>query len=419
MSIYAYVGLPGSGKSYNSVENVIVPALREGRRVVTNIPLNRDAISHLPDIGSGGELVNFPVTEVAQDPELIRKYVEAGDVFVLDEVWRLWPQGLKSNEVPEAFKSLLAEHRHMLDAQGRSVHICLVTQDLGLIAPFARKLVEQTFVHTKMGHMGAEGRFRVDIYQASMTGVVGSEKNRIRQIFGTYKKEVWELYQSHTMAKSPVGGAVQERAIDRRGNVLKKPFFTVFLPLMVVGACVAAWRLKTEGDRLMHPKPEVKPVRSVAHPGFEDSEHRPERGFLASAMPESRPVYKVLGFIEVPGDPARSKALLLSPSGVKVARSMSHCRFLDGDYFECEVDGVWYGSVGESLGAHEEKAVPVSLPAGTQFNAPISGIGVAAQSVASAAPDSSVDAVNEDLPRKPGEVAVLSGNRGGAGLRAR
>jgi zona occludens toxin len=37
MAIKVYVGLMGSGKSYEVVSNVIVPALGRGRRVISNI----------------------------------------------------------------------------------------------------------------------------------------------------------------------------------------------------------------------------------------------------------------------------------------------------------------------------------------------------------------------------------------------
>ncbi|ENT7525242.1 TPA: zonular occludens toxin domain-containing protein, partial [Escherichia coli] len=45
MAISAYVGVPGSGKTYEVVCNVIIPAVSSGRRVVTNIyGLNADKI---------------------------------------------------------------------------------------------------------------------------------------------------------------------------------------------------------------------------------------------------------------------------------------------------------------------------------------------------------------------------------------
>ena len=54
MSITAYTGLPGSGKTYGVVQHVIVPALQAGRRVVTNIPMRADVVASR---GWPGELV--------------------------------------------------------------------------------------------------------------------------------------------------------------------------------------------------------------------------------------------------------------------------------------------------------------------------------------------------------------------------
>ena len=45
MPINAYTGLMGSGKSYECVSSVIVPAIKNGRRVVTNVDgIDSDAI---------------------------------------------------------------------------------------------------------------------------------------------------------------------------------------------------------------------------------------------------------------------------------------------------------------------------------------------------------------------------------------
>jgi zona occludens toxin len=38
--IYGLSGRPGSGKSYEAVVTHIIPALKDGRKVITNIPLN-------------------------------------------------------------------------------------------------------------------------------------------------------------------------------------------------------------------------------------------------------------------------------------------------------------------------------------------------------------------------------------------
>lgn len=414
MSIYAYVGLPGSGKSYNVVENVILEALRAGRRVVTNLPVYRDVI--LAASGVSGELVDFPLDRVAQDPELMMSYVKHGDVLVLDELWKLWPQGMKTVDVPDVYKTLLAEHRHMVDAQGRSIHIVFSVQNLAMIAVFARDLVEQTYIHSKMGELGMDGRFRVDIYAGSVKGFRGSDKMFIRSTYGEYSADVWKFYRSHTKAVG-VGGTVSgEKSVDRRGNKFKRPFFVYAMPLALIGGVFAVWHLKKEGDRMMA-KPVAKEVPSAIHPGFVDSVHVPaSSGFLgAVARPvEARTRFRVVGYIEVPGSPERSKALLVGDGGQKVVRSMTHCRFVDRDFFECEVDGEWYGSVGSSLVAHELAAVPATLPKNFSASVPLAGGGVAATSVASAAPASvTVDSsAVHHLPALQAHPAVIGSNVG-------
>jgi zona occludens toxin len=386
VSIYAYVGRPGSGKSYNLVANVILPALRDGRRLVTNVPLYRDVI--MAAEGVTGQLVDFPIMEIEQDPELIMKYVRGGDVLVIDEVWKLWPNGQKTADIPNVYKTLLAEHRHMTDDQGRSIHICLAVQDLGSVAVFARRLVEQTYIHSKMTDLNMDGRYRVDIYAGAVTGFMGSDKLFIRSVYGEYSQEVWKFYQSHT--KSSVGGGVHgEKAIDRRGNRFRRPFFALMVPLALVGVVFVGLRLKHRSDEIMHPvRKEVPHVET--HPGFVAAPDKPANlpvfGPLSRA---GRPGagYRVVGYIEVPGDPARSKALLVSDTGQKITRTMTHCRFIDGDYFECNIDGQWYGSAGRSLAEDDTRPVPVAVPRGAPANMPISESPADAEaSVASAAP---------------------------------
>ena len=130
MTTYAYVGLPGSGKSYSVVENQILPALKQGRRVVTNIPLHVHKIRALPGL-EDAQIVEFPLDAVKAEPHRMNEFVTPGSLFVLDEAMRLWPAGEKVNKVPDEFKFLLSEHRHQVDAKGNATQIVIVIQDLG------------------------------------------------------------------------------------------------------------------------------------------------------------------------------------------------------------------------------------------------------------------------------------------------
>lgn len=229
MSVFAVVGLPGSGKTYSVVEHQVFPALRAHRTVVTNVPLKWDLVrAEYP----GCDLRQVNIETWVAEPERVAEDCPAGAVIVLDEVWRLWPAGARADKIPEAFRSFLAEHRHRVDASGDSQQIVLVTQDLKQIAAFARQQVEQTFRCVKLTSVGLSKRFRVDIFQGPAEGPNPPVSARLRQMFGRYDKRVFGFYVSHTMSEAGQEGA-NESAIDRRGNVLMRPL-VLLSPLVIV-----------------------------------------------------------------------------------------------------------------------------------------------------------------------------------------
>lgn len=234
MSIVAYTGLPRHGKSYSAVEQVVLPAVQKGRIVVTNLAVKKDVI--LRDYPRA-DIRDFPIAAVQADPSSIVDLVPNGAVCVLDEVWRLWPAGKKVDQIPEAFKSFLAEHGHRVDVAGNSQHIVLVTQDLAQIAAFARQLVEQTFLTVKLTSVGFSKKFRTDVYLGHPTGLTPPQQQRIRQIFGSYRPQVYQYYTSHTMSEAGEGTAANEGAMDRRGNALMRPL-VMLSPLIIVGLVV-------------------------------------------------------------------------------------------------------------------------------------------------------------------------------------
>lgn len=230
MTISAYTGLPGHGKSYGVIENVVVPACKDKRVVFTNIPVNADLFLDRFGIAP----VYFEIDDIQKNPNWFTEVFQAGALFVVDECWRLWPAGISSNKLLDSHKAFFAEHRHMVGDDGRSTEIVLVTQDLAQIASFMRSLVESTFRVTKLSKVGASKGYRVDIFSGAVTGSNPPESRREREIFGKFKKDVYQLYKSHT--KSSVGAGDESRA-DGRFNVLKgfkvKAFFVVMALLFL------------------------------------------------------------------------------------------------------------------------------------------------------------------------------------------
>lgn len=210
MSITAYTGLPGAGKSYGVVQHVILPSLEAGRVVVTNIPLNLEAIKkRIPTF----KLVQLEKKCPAQD------WLDSpsGAVIVIDEAWNWWPAGVTADQIPVPQKTFYAEHRHKVGTDGKSTEIVLVTQDLSQICAFVRALVEETFRCVKLTSVGSTNRFRVDCYTGAVTGQTPPKASLMRQMFGKYQADIYACYQSHTQSKTGLAG-MEEKA-DKRGTI--------------------------------------------------------------------------------------------------------------------------------------------------------------------------------------------------------
>jgi zona occludens toxin (predicted ATPase) len=349
VSIFAYTGLPGSGKSYSVVEQQILPALKAGRLVVTNLPVKRDLIC--ADLGIQPDMLReFPAEAVAAEPNKIFDAAPNGSVLVLDEVWRLFPAGLKTNQVPEAFKTVFAEHRHRVDVSGQSMQIVLVTQDLAQIAAFARQVVETTFRTVKLTSIGLSTRFRVDVFAGPKSGPNPNPDSALRQIPGRYRKEIYRYYVSHTQSESETEGA-DETAVDKRANILRRPLMLA-APLVIVGL---VW---FGIDRLWNVKQSFGPSRppeSAPAGGRSQTPQAAGRSGVigvragvgaasGAAAKSSSPDIQVLMEVADRRDPKRGTAYLSVGARV-VEISVGECRRVQRS-LQCLYEGEYYDGVG-------------------------------------------------------------------------
>lgn len=243
MAIWAYVGLPRHGKSYNVVREQILPALRSGRRVVTNIPLNEAACRSQGHWADGAEIVQVDDEQLAKDPATVLQACTGGALVVFDELWRHLPQGSTANKVDPAWKTLFAEHGHRVDERGRMMQICLVTQDLSQVAAFARALVERTVVISKLLAVGVSSRFRSSVYSGAVTGLQPPIARRVSEEYSAYEAAVFECYRSRTMSEAGDGAKVDERSLDKRGTLLRHPTIKYLLPLAVLAGVWGVWQV--------------------------------------------------------------------------------------------------------------------------------------------------------------------------------
>lgn len=238
MSIVGYSGLPGSGKSYGVVENVILPALSSGRHIITNIPLK---LGRLSDDYPDGKITTFTNADAESDPEFFdMERHPAGVIWVIDEAWRFWKSGAKSVHIPQCQKEFFTEHRHNVGPDGKTNEIVLVTQDLSQLSAFVRQLVEETYRAVKLTAIGSKTKYRIDVYMGAATGQ--NPGKPMRQLYGKYKPEIYQYYRSHTRNKTDFAAGMEEKA-DDRANVLKHPLIKLGIPLCIGIAIFGAMKV--------------------------------------------------------------------------------------------------------------------------------------------------------------------------------
>lgn len=206
------LGPPGGGKSYEAVVFHVLPALASGRRVITNLPLNLEALAAVdasypglvvkrenrpglikePAGGFGryrrsgstvetmGVIRAFSTVEDYGDPW---RHPEngAGPLYVIDECHLALPVGRTDIKVEEWFSMIRHETADAL----------LITQSFGKISRAIVDLVQICYRVRKGTAWGASNHY----VRKVVDGVRGDTVNTsVRK----YEKRFFGLYQSHT-----------------------------------------------------------------------------------------------------------------------------------------------------------------------------------------------------------------------------
>lgn len=254
MAINVYSGLMGSGKTYEAVSSLILPAIASGRRVVSNIDgLDQEAIHAYIDshakkferlrkdaskaLGSIVVVSNdrilepnfFPDDELDSAENCV---VRGGDFVVIDEAWRFWPSaGTKpSHEHKQFFKM----HRHYVDSEsGATCDLALIIQDISGLYLDLKKVVEMTVRTTKLKSVGLNSRYRVDIYE----GYKLTRSAKVSSFQKSYDKKIFPLYKSYGVA------GAQEKSIDDRQNIFKGSKIWLLLLIAISFPSAGIWAL--------------------------------------------------------------------------------------------------------------------------------------------------------------------------------
>ena len=197
--IVFHEGLPGSGKSYEAVLSFIVPALRDGKHVYTNIRgVDSDAVARYLGIAPVFLRDRLHLTSPDPTPEESQQsetahldrqkafFLQAGTdcLIVWDEIQDFFPTSRQP--VTPAWSEFVAAHRHL------ARHIVLMGQDIRDVHAIWRRRTEQLIRFRKLTMIGQGGRYRWDIYQNKGGDKWVQVDGGIRK----YDPAIFALYQS-------------------------------------------------------------------------------------------------------------------------------------------------------------------------------------------------------------------------------
>lgn len=275
MPINTYTGLMGSGKSYECVSAVIVPAVKAGRRVVTNVDgIDSDAIRAychekfgiaMDDLGEVVHCTNDDVPKASFLPygQDVDTFCKPGDIICIDEAWRFW--GTDCKLLPE-HKIFFREHRHFVHPETKvSCDLVLMVQDISDLHRTLRVVVEVTFRTTKIKTLGWQKTYRVEMWE----GYKLTAKGRVSVQNKRYDSAIFPLYSSYS------GGTGKELQVDSRQNVLRNPKLWILALGVVV---LFSWSIYTilgffKGPKQDAPEP-AKNAVSVTQPSSSAKEGR-------------------------------------------------------------------------------------------------------------------------------------------------
>lgn len=212
--IVFHEGLPGSGKSYEACVMHILPALKAGRSVLTNINgINHEKFSQLTGIPESlirKILVCISHSDVDDEEERLEQVkqsilekTEKDSLVVIDEIQDIHPS--TRQKLSAEWSKYIASHRH------EGLDIVLMGQDRRDVHPIWRRRIQRLITFNKLQAVGADNSYRWECFEATRPEKFKVVTTGIRK----YDSQYFGLYSSHTQ-----GTENKTLYKDARANVL-------------------------------------------------------------------------------------------------------------------------------------------------------------------------------------------------------
>ncbi|WP_413165521.1 zonular occludens toxin family protein [Aeromonas salmonicida] len=251
MSIKIHHGAPGSYKSSGAIHTDVIPAIKAGRHIVTNVrgftaERCREVLGKaVPD--------DFQVTYIETESQEGRDHfarfyhwAPKGVFFLVDEVQRIFPPSWRQTDLdrldypggpdaakndgrPETIDVAFDMHRH------HNWDFVFTTPNIKKVHQVIRAAAETAIRHTNMAILGIGGRYKTVLHLSDNSGSSMSDVLQAKP-FNKVPKYVFKLYDSTTTGKvsDTIAGS----------SVLRDPKILLFLA--VWGFCVFFGFIKPE-----------------------------------------------------------------------------------------------------------------------------------------------------------------------------
>lgn len=216
--ITAFVGTPGSGKTYDAVEKIIANMRKiegkEIRHIYTNIEgMDEQACQHyLRDYVEYDDYDFRKYFHYKTDKEIesFPTYVKDNSLIVIDEIHKRFSNRDWASEKNKIFADWCSTHRH------HGCDLIFITQDMDKVEKHVRSLIQWTYLYRKVDFMGGSVNRRYIKY--SYSGDDTSCKP-LKTSTGSYNPAVFPCYKSYTTEDA------KEVGFMTHVNIFKHPVF--------------------------------------------------------------------------------------------------------------------------------------------------------------------------------------------------
>ena len=251
MSIKIHHGAPGSYKSSGAIHTDVMPTIKAGRHIVTNV--RGFTAERCKEVLGKAVPDDFQVTYIETESQEGRDHfarfyhwAPKGVFFLVDEVQRIFPPSWRQTDLdrldypggpdaakndgrPETIDVAFDMHRH------HNWDFVFTTPNIKKVHQVIRAAAETAIRHTNMAILGIGGRYKTVLHLSDNSGSSMSDVLQAKP-FNKVPKYVFKLYDSTTTGK--VSDTIAGSSILRDPKIL---FF-----LAVWGLCVFFGFIKPE-----------------------------------------------------------------------------------------------------------------------------------------------------------------------------